>query len=63
MLDKLLTNLDFLPGKKSYFLAGAASLLFFANVIGIVDKELYDMLLPYILAAMAPTVALKLMRG
>ena len=62
MFERLIHNLDVFPGQKSYMLAGAAAILFFGKLTGMIPEELYNIVLPWILGAMGPTVALKLMR-
>ncbi len=62
MLERLFHNVDRVPGQKTYILAGLAAALFFGKMVGLVPVELYDTLLPWIIGAMGPTVAMKLMR-
>jgi len=62
MLDRLIKNLDILPEKKTYWVAGVAAVLFYANMIGLLPDTLYAQVVPWITGLLGPTVALKLMR-
>lgn len=62
MFERLITKLDFLPGGKTYWLAGAAAVLYWGNAIGLVPADLYAQINPWLLGLMAPSVALKLAR-
>ena len=62
MLDRLINNLDFLPGGKTYWLAGVSALLYWGNVLGLVPADLYAQIQPWIIGLMGPSVALRLAR-
>jgi len=62
MLDRLIGNLDFLPGGKTYWLAGACAALYWGEMVGLIPAELAAEITPWLLALMGPTVALKLAR-
>ncbi len=63
MLERLLGKIDIMPGGKTYLLAGAAAVLFWLNLVGILPTDIYNEILPWILGLMAPTVALKAVRA
>ena len=62
MMERLLAKIDVLPGGKTYILAGAAALMFWLNLVGILPQEVYNEILPWLLGLMAPTVVLKAVR-
>ncbi|MEE8240109.1 MAG: hypothetical protein V3R16_02475 [Nitrospirales bacterium] len=62
MIERLIEKLDLLPGGKTYWLAGAAAVLFWGNLVGLIPENLYDTALQWLSALMLPTVALKLVR-
>lgn len=62
MIERIVERLDVFPGWKSYALAGAAALVFWGEMVGLIPAELAADIMPWILGAMGPTVALKLAR-
>ena len=63
MIERLLGKIDILPGGKTYLLAGAAAVLFWLQLVGILPEDIYNEILPWLLGLMAPTVALKAVRA
>ncbi len=62
MLERIIAKLDVLPGGKTYYLAGAAAILYYGNMVGIIPADIYAQVNPWVIGLMAPTVALKLAR-
>lgn len=62
MIERLIEKIDLLPGGKTYFLAAAAAVLFWGQMVGIIPHAVYDTVMPWVVGMMAPTVVLKAVR-
>lgn len=62
MFERLFVRIDILPGFKTVILATGVTGLFWGHQLGIVPIEVMDAISPWLIGAMAPTVAARLLR-
>jgi len=62
MFERVFERIDFLPGLKTIILATALTGLFWGQQLGIVPLEVNATISPWLIGAMAPTVAARLLR-
>lgn len=62
MFERVFERIDFLPGLKTIILAGIVTGLFWGEKLGIVPPGVNEVVLPWLMGAMAPTVLARLIR-
>jgi len=62
MFERLFERIDILPGFKTVILATGVTTLFWGETLGIVPPGVNEAVSPWLIGAMAPTVAARLLR-
>ena len=62
MFERVFERIDFLPGLKTIILAATVTSLFWGEKLGIVPSGVNEVVSPWLMGAMAPTVLARLIR-